>query len=118
LTREIKADTTELRNDTTAIKEDTEQILREIARLQSRLPKDQNRQNSSFILQRYLEDATTYAESSYAASMIDYGEPSHPVGIPESEEVRIQESAEETDDRLEYSEDSGEVSAEVQRYPF
>jgi hypothetical protein len=106
LTREIKTDTAELRNDTSAIKDDTEQILLEIARLRSRLPKDEYRQNSSFILKRYLEDLTTYAESSYAASAIDYRE-SPPVGFPSDQEVKILESAKEMGDRPEYPADSG-----------
>jgi hypothetical protein len=64
LAREIKVDTQEIRNDTSAIKHDTTQILEEIARLQQQLPQDPNRQNTSgFMLERYLDNLTSYAET-------------------------------------------------------
>lgn len=64
MTKEIKADTQEIRTDTTAIKADTAQILAEIARLQQQLPQDPNLQNTSgFMLERYLDNLTTYAET-------------------------------------------------------
>jgi hypothetical protein len=64
MTKEIKADTQETRNDTSAIKQDTAQILAEIARLQEQLPQDANRHNTyGFMLERYLDNLTSYAES-------------------------------------------------------
>ena len=66
MAREIKADTQELLNDTSAIKEDTAQILAEIARLQEQLPGDAQRNHASgFMLERYLENLTSYAETVY-----------------------------------------------------
>jgi Fungal N-terminal domain of STAND proteins len=62
---EIKADTEELRNDTAAIKDDTTQILAEIAMLQARLPQDDRIQGGAgFTLQRYLNNLSSYAETS------------------------------------------------------
>jgi hypothetical protein len=63
LTREIKADTQEILNDTSAIKQDTAQILAEIARLQEQLPRDVNQRSSGFMLERYLDNLTSYAET-------------------------------------------------------
>jgi len=73
LAREIKADTQEILNDTSAIKEDTAQIsairedtshiLAEIARLQEKLPRDGNQRNAGFMLERYLDNLTSYAET-------------------------------------------------------
>ncbi|PMD29641.1 hypothetical protein L207DRAFT_593211 [Hyaloscypha variabilis F] len=69
ITREIKADTQEIRNDTSAIKEDTTQILAEIARLQARLPEDERLGSANgFALQRYLDNLTSYVESSWEIS--------------------------------------------------
>jgi hypothetical protein len=66
MAREIKADTRELLNDTYAIKEDTAQILAEIARLQEQLPRDTQRNDASgFMLERYLDNLTSYAETVY-----------------------------------------------------
>ncbi|PVH69029.1 hypothetical protein DL98DRAFT_186622 [Cadophora sp. DSE1049] len=66
MAREIKADTRELLNDTSAIKEDTAQILAEIARLQEQLPRDAQRDHASgFMLERYLNNLTSYAETVY-----------------------------------------------------
>lgn len=66
MAREIKADTQELLNDTNAIKEDTAQILAEIARLQEQLPRDAQRDHGSgFMLERYLDNLTSYAETVY-----------------------------------------------------
>lgn len=66
LTMEIKIDTHELRKDTSEIKEtikqDTALILAEIARLQKQLPQDQL-YNTGFMLQRYLDNLTSYAET-------------------------------------------------------
>jgi hypothetical protein len=64
MAKDIKADTQELLNDTSAIREDTAQILAEIARLQEKLPRDVDHQNGSrFMLERYLDNLTTYAET-------------------------------------------------------
>lgn len=63
LTKEIKADTQEILNDTSAIKQDTAQILAEIARLQTQLPRDMDQRSSGFMLERYLDKLTSYAET-------------------------------------------------------
>lgn len=64
LARGIKADTQELHSDTSAIKQDTALILAEIARLQEQLPRDSDRNHTSgFILERYLDNLTSYAET-------------------------------------------------------
>ncbi|CZR61494.1 uncharacterized protein PAC_11391 [Phialocephala subalpina] len=69
MAREIKADTQEIRTDTSAIKADTTQILAEIARLQQQLPQDANVRNTSgFMLERYLDNLTTYAETEEIAA--------------------------------------------------
>ncbi|KAH6666665.1 hypothetical protein B0J14DRAFT_705156 [Halenospora varia] len=69
IARDIKANTEEIRNDTAAIKDDTTQILAEIARLQARLPEGGRVQDSNgFALQRYLDNLTSYAESSWDMS--------------------------------------------------
>jgi hypothetical protein len=66
MARGIKADTQELLNDTDAIKEDTAQILAQIARLQEQLPRDAQRNHTSgFMLERYLDNLTSYAETVY-----------------------------------------------------
>jgi len=57
-------DTTEIKADTTALKQDTEQILADIARLQAQLPQVEQRVGSrGFMLQRYLDELTSYAET-------------------------------------------------------
>jgi hypothetical protein len=64
MAKEIKADTQEILNDTSTIKQDTTQILAEIIRLQAQLPRDLNLNNASgFMLERYLDNLTSYAES-------------------------------------------------------
>ncbi|OCK85524.1 hypothetical protein K432DRAFT_26687 [Lepidopterella palustris CBS 459.81] len=74
ITREIKVDTYVIRDDTTAIKQDTTQILQEvakqdrileeIARLRTLLPRGEIGETATnFILDRYLEDLTSYAET-------------------------------------------------------
>ncbi|KAF5133441.1 Vegetative incompatibility protein HET-E-1 [Metarhizium anisopliae] len=67
-TAAIKDDTGELRLDAAAIKDDTTHILHilaEISKLQARLPQDDRTQGgSSFTLERYLDDLSTYAQSS------------------------------------------------------
>ena len=97
--RDIKADTQKIRDDTAAIpgiKEDTVQILAEIAQLQAKLPKNVELQgleghgSSSFVLQRYLDNLTTYAETTYDASDGELEEgtaPSTPRAVAEQEEM-------------------------------
>ncbi|KAI8713579.1 Helo-like-N domain-containing protein [Fusarium sp. LHS14.1] len=63
LTKEIKADTTEIRNDTMATRENTERILQQIDDLKAQLPKHVITPNES-VLQRFLEEMTTYTELS------------------------------------------------------
>jgi hypothetical protein len=62
LTIGIKADTQEILNGNSAIKQDTALILAEISRLQEQLPRDEL-QTSGFMLQRYLDNLTSYAET-------------------------------------------------------
>ncbi|KAI8657018.1 hypothetical protein NCS56_01307500 [Fusarium sp. Ph1] len=69
ITKDIKADTTEIRNDTTTIRENTEQILKEIVRLQAHLPKDVTTPNE-YVLQRFLEEMTTYTEMALDTSIV------------------------------------------------
>jgi ankyrin repeat protein len=71
--RDIRSDTEFLRDEAADIKEDTEQILAEIAKLQVRLPPNETQREigSAFILQKYLDNLTTYAETSYAESVLD-----------------------------------------------
>jgi hypothetical protein len=61
-----------IKDDTTAIKEDTSlipRILAEIAQLQAKLPDHVvNVNHSGFILQRYLDELTSYAETVCASS--------------------------------------------------
>src|SRR5438105_3846648 len=65
MAREIKADTKALRNDTAAIRDNTTQILAEISRLQARLPQDDRiRGGAGFTLRRYLDNLSSYAETS------------------------------------------------------
>jgi hypothetical protein len=64
ITKKIEANTQEIRTDTLAIKQDTAQILCKISRLQEQLPRDVNLYNTSgFMLEKYLEGLTSYAES-------------------------------------------------------
>ena len=97
--RDIKADTQEIRNDTAAIsgiKEDTTQILAEIARLRAQLPNNVELQvleghgSSGLMLQRYLDNLTTYAKTTYDASDGELGEetaPSTPRAVAEQDEI-------------------------------
>ena len=96
--RYIKSDTTELRNDTSAIKHDTEQIIEEIARLQNRVQPDEQGADSSFMLQRYLEDLTSYAGSSYAASVVDKEDLPHAENFTCDRDATLSVLARETDD--------------------
>jgi hypothetical protein len=96
MARGIKADTNEIRNDTSAIKQDTAQILADIARLQEQLPQDANRHNTSgFMLERYLDNLTSYAETVCDTIPRDVGE--HPIdgdefGEPEITQLRDTDS--------------------------
>ncbi|KAG4259264.1 hypothetical protein FPRO03_12940 [Fusarium proliferatum] len=63
----IRTDTTEIRNDTSAIKDGTAQILQEISQLQAQLS---NRDD--YILQKFLEDMTTYTENDLDGASIDW----------------------------------------------
>jgi WD40 repeat protein len=63
VSKNIKVDTANILIDTAEIKEDTSQILQEIAKLQARLPAEVQ-DGTRFILQRYLDSLTDYAESS------------------------------------------------------
>ncbi|KAF2115115.1 hypothetical protein BDV96DRAFT_93809 [Lophiotrema nucula] len=75
LAKEIKNDTEEIKRDTVAIRDDTAQILEEIARLQARLPVDDTKDYApNFVLQRYLDDLTSYAESEFEIPIEDRAE--------------------------------------------
>ncbi|KAF5534765.1 hypothetical protein FNAPI_12274 [Fusarium napiforme] len=63
----IKVDTAEIRNDTSAIKDGTAQILEEINQLQARLSNQDD-----YILQKFLEDMTTYTENALDGASIDW----------------------------------------------
>jgi hypothetical protein len=63
ITREIKGDTSKILDESAAIKEDTTQILLEIERLRAQLPEDSRLITPNIILERYLDDMTSYAES-------------------------------------------------------
>ncbi|CAM1510802.1 Fc.00g083150.m01.CDS01 [Cosmosporella sp. VM-42] len=65
LAKEIKADTTAIRNDTSEIpdvKRNTEEILEEILRLRLEIS-DKTKAEGNFMLERYLDNLTTYAET-------------------------------------------------------
>jgi len=83
LAREIKADTQEILNDTSAIKQDTAQILAEIARLQEQLPRGENRRSAGFMLERYLDNLTSYAETVFDP-FLDGSDKSRPTSRPTS----------------------------------
>jgi hypothetical protein len=94
MTRKIKADTQEIRNDTSAIKQDTAQILAEIACLQEQLPQGANRLNTSgFMLQRYLDNLTSYAETVCDTFPDDIENPTHRKGGFTEPEVIQQRNA-------------------------
>lgn len=63
MAREIKADTQELLDDTSAIKQATAQILAEIVRSKKKLSRDPDQCSTGFILERYLDNLTSYAET-------------------------------------------------------
>jgi hypothetical protein len=64
LAREIEADTKEILESNSIIKQDTAHILAEIIRLQTQLTGEANPNNSSgYMLERYLDNLTSYAES-------------------------------------------------------
>jgi hypothetical protein len=89
LTREVKAHTQELLGDTSTIKETQTQILAgqaqilaEIARLQEQLPADLHQRSAGFMLDRYLEELTSYAETAYDPLFSD--RPDEPQGSEHS----------------------------------
>jgi hypothetical protein len=76
ITRDIKKDTTELKGDMsdikqdpTAIKQDTADILTLISKLKN-LQRDRPQARDNFMLQRYLDELTTYAETTYQESVM------------------------------------------------
>jgi hypothetical protein len=70
--REVKDDTAELLNDTSGIKKDTAEILELITRLESlQHSKTIPATDDQFMLNRYLDQLSTYAESTYQESCID-----------------------------------------------
>ncbi|KAF5599638.1 hypothetical protein FPANT_3225 [Fusarium pseudoanthophilum] len=73
----IKVDTAEIRNDTSAIKDGTAQILEEINQLQARLSNQDD-----YILQKFLEDMTTYTENALDGASIDWKSSSTRVPSP------------------------------------
>jgi hypothetical protein len=66
IAREIKADTQEILGDTTEIQVNTELSLAEFARLQQKLFRDVERHHTSgCMLERYLDNLTSYVETVY-----------------------------------------------------
>jgi hypothetical protein len=74
ITRDIKVDTQEIRHEIAAIRQDTtqilveiskqDQILEEVARLRALLPAGDSHEDSpNFMLYRYLDQLTSYAET-------------------------------------------------------
>jgi hypothetical protein len=75
IARDIKADTEEIRKDTAVIKDikdDTTLILEEIARLQAQPPATTLKNQSDFMLNRYLDELSVYAELMSIAPEEDY----------------------------------------------
>ena len=70
MTKRIESNTEELLEDTSAIKKDTEQILEEIARLRSQLPPESQTNEPNLVLNRYLNDMTSYAETVVAEEIL------------------------------------------------
>ncbi|KAF2810907.1 WD40 repeat-like protein [Mytilinidion resinicola] len=64
INRSIKSDTQDILNDTSELKDDTAQILQEIAKLQAKLP-EHGQTGDQYVMHRYLDSLTTYAESSF-----------------------------------------------------
>jgi hypothetical protein len=63
-TREVKEITKEIQNDTAAIKQNTTRIFEQIELLRALLPAGEPRnEGSNFILDRYLDKLTDYAET-------------------------------------------------------
>ncbi|KAK4168305.1 hypothetical protein QBC43DRAFT_310056 [Cladorrhinum sp. PSN259] len=63
---DIKQDTAQIKDikeDTSDLKQDTTKILEEIAQLRASLPPEFGKTKDDFILERYLEQLTTYTES-------------------------------------------------------
>lgn len=83
--RDVKKDTAAIYNDTVGIKNDTAHILQEIARLHDRLPLESSPSSTSnLMLQRYLDDLSSYAGSTYDPASAE--DVSFPQTISESEE--------------------------------
>ncbi|KAK4224833.1 acyl transferase/acyl hydrolase/lysophospholipase [Podospora fimiseda] len=62
-TAAIRTDATKIRGDTAGIKQDTDRILQEIASLVARLPPEIGEGNESkYMVERYLEELTSYTE--------------------------------------------------------
>jgi hypothetical protein len=75
ITADIKQDTTDLKNetgkikgDTGQIREDTDNILREIQVLQTQVAGLDIQDGRGLMMQRFLTESVTYAESGYAGS--------------------------------------------------
>ena len=74
MTREIKTETDEIRIDTSAIVMNTSEILSFIRRLESEKQQGLSGNHDSYILQRYLDELTSYAETAYQESVVDIEE--------------------------------------------
>jgi hypothetical protein len=91
IAKNVKADTTQLRNDaaviiddTTAIRDHTTHILAEIEHLRSQLTDTaQLPEAPSYMLDRYLDSLTSYAESEFPISE-DYAEDREMGGVAEN----------------------------------
>jgi len=73
VTKEIKSDTEQIKEDTMAIKGDTTEIIALIQRLEQ-LQREGAAPRDQFMLQRYLDELTNYAETVYQESRADGGE--------------------------------------------
>ena len=75
ITHEIKADTQQICADSSEIKRDTTKILEEIVRLQAQLPQTTiEAPDRGYVLQTYLDNLTTYAETARGTSVFDLEE--------------------------------------------
>ncbi|KAH8728429.1 hypothetical protein GQ44DRAFT_757349 [Phaeosphaeriaceae sp. PMI808] len=94
ITRDIKRDTTDIRRHTVVvpdIKKDTTRILEEITQLRARLPTDFIHGGPNIILQRFLDESSSYAET-----VVNDSEPSEPFELagltPERPAIKLHES--------------------------
>ncbi|KAL6402266.1 putative group protein [Ilyonectria robusta] len=62
LVKDIKADTAAIRDESSQVKKNTDEILEEVARLRILLS-EQTKSGRDFMMERYLDSLTTYAES-------------------------------------------------------